>query len=232
MNSFCSLDANCSVFDRATKLPGIARTSEICQGCVNRSRRELGMLRYDYVDLSQLIVPADSRSDAHIFRPKPESSPPIDLHAFTLRSQIAEAVVATEEAVRRLAGYRANCAPTREGWAVDHAVRFLSERIDSIASVRSVFYGPESDADGLTMLLEFGGLHRAAQRVVGLLAPTVGLPGDCPKCAVPALRRRADVENHVWCAHCHLSMTRVDYYRACQMQFAPVTGAQPGRSAE
>ena len=230
---FCLLDDNCCVWDRRRAIAGITRMSAICEGCRNRTRSELNLLRYDYVDLSQAIVPADTRNnEALIFRPKPESTPPLDVAAFTLRSTIAALLVAAEDAVRHLAGDRHRRSPVREGFAVDQAVRYLDSRVDTLAVVEHVHRSaaPEATLSGVETMMEFGALHRRARRAVGLLEPVVSLPGPCPECGASALRRRDDGTDRVWCQQCHTSMTISAYQAAMRMQFAPVTTEQRTRS--
>lgn len=231
--TFCILDTDCAVYDRHSKLSGITRRAIICEGCFNRGRSDLNLLRYDFVDLSQRLPPADSRSDAHIFRPKPESSPPLDMSVLALRDDLVELLTDAEDALRAWVGDRPRLpwGRVRDGFAVDQAVRYLSERVDDLADVPVVCYPdpPGRRMSGAQALVEFGAMHRRARRCVGLLEPVVALPGPCPRCGVVALRRRDGDDARVWCQQCRAAMTKDDYYRACRMQFAPVTPEQPGR---
>lgn len=224
--TFCILVENCAVYDRHSKLSGFARQF-LCEGCINRARSDLNLLRYDFVDLSQHLPPADSRSgDAHIFRPKPESSPPIDMRVLALRDDLVELLTGAEDALRSWVGDRPRQDRVRDGYAVDQAVRYLSERVDDLASVPIVRDPPGEPLSGSGVLPEFGAVHRRARRCVGLLEPVVGLPGLCPKCSVPALCRRDD---KIWCQRCRAAFTRTEYYASLRMQFAPVTPDQPSR---
>lgn len=231
--TFCILDKECSVYDRHSKLSGITRRAFICEGCFMRGRSELNLLRYDFVDLSQHLPPADSRSDAHIFRPKPESSPPLDMSVLALRDELVELLTDAEDAVRSWVGDRPRVGRVRDGFAVDQAVRYLSDRVDDLADVPTVRdpQPPGERLTGVQALVGFGVVHRRARRCVGLLEPLVAVPGPCPECGVPALRRRGDDPSRVWCQKCHKAMTREGYYQACRMQFAPVTPEQPPRWA-
>lgn len=228
--TFCFLGENCAVYDRHSKLSGISRLSVICEGCTNRARSELNALRYDFVDLSQHFVPSDKRSDAHIFRPKPESSPPLDMQALALRDEVVSLLTCCEDAVRTLCGDRLRSSKVRDGYAVDQAVRYLEQRLDVMARVE-VVDGLSPPLSGLECLGRLGALHRRARRCVGLLDPVVALPGQCPRCRVPALRRRQDEAGRVWCQQCHVVMSRDDYHAAMRLVFAPVTGTQPPRSS-
>lgn len=228
--TFCILDENCAVYDRHSKIAGIVRASNICEGCRNRIRQDLNALRYDFVDLSQQLPPQETRNDAHIFRPKPESSPPLDMQALGLRDDIVDLLTGCEDAARALLGDRPRQGRTRDGYAVDQAIRYLEERAHYLVQVSAVVIADEVLA-GLDVPSRLRTLHRRVRRCVGLLVPSVGLPGVCPRCRVPALRRRGDDPGgRVWCEQCRASMSRDDYYAACRMQFAPVTDEQQLRS--
>lgn len=228
---FCFLDENCAVYDRHSKVPGISQHWVICEGCTNRIRSDLNLLRFDFLDLSNQMVPAETRNDTQIFRPKPESSPPLDMQALALRDDIVSLLTAAEDAVRALCLDRPRQARVRDGYAVDQAVRYLSERTDTLAIVEAMD-GPDGPVSGLEAVVLLGAVHRRVRRLVGLLEPVVKLPGACPKCgAYGALRRRDDGKDRVWCQNCRISMTKDDYYAACRMQFAPVTSEQLPRSS-
>lgn len=226
--TFCRLDENCAVFDRRLKLPGIVHRSTICEGCWNRIRSDLNLLRYDFIDLSNALLPTDGRSDTHIFRPKPESSPPVDMQALALRDVIVDLLTAAEDAVREFMSDRPRQSQVRDGYAVDQAVRYLSEGADALACVKAVEV-PDGPVEGREVFVLVGRLHRSVRRCVGLLEPVVKLPGPCPRCGVVALRRRDDDTDRVWCQQCRTAMTKEQYYQACRMQFAPVTDEQPRR---
>lgn len=227
--TFCCLEKNCVVYDREQKISGLSYGNPLCEGCRNRCVSDLNFLRYDYVDLSQVIVPADSRNEAVIFRPKPESSPPIDMRAYGLREDIHGLLTATEDAVRRLRTDRPRIAAgVREGFAVDAAVRYLVERVQDVACVHVEFY--DRMGEPVNPLVEFGRLHRRSRALLGLADTSVGLAGECPQCSVPALRRHEPDDDKVWCGRCRTAMTRGEYHAWLRMQLAPVTGEQPGRS--
>ena len=228
--TFCILDSDCAVYDRHTEIPGIVRGSYICEGCRNRIRSDLNALRYDFIDLSQQFVPADSRQDANIFRPKPESSPPLDMLALGLRDDIVALLTAAEDAVRSYVGDRPRQAATRDGYAVDAAIRYLEERCEHLAAVPAVRAADEL-LRGTDIPARLRQLHRRVRRCVGLLEPVIALPGPCPRCGVAALRRRDDGSDRVWCQQCHTAMTRDQYHAACRMVFAaPVTDETQVRS--
>lgn len=224
--TFCVLGENCSVFDRLAKTSGLSRHNPLCEGCRNRAQRELNLLRYDYVDLSQLIGKSDGSSDVKISRPKPESSPAIDLAVFTLRSRIAVSCRQAEDALRVMHGFPPISLRMREGYRLADSVFFLSPRVDDLARMPLVLgeWGDDGAAlDGPQVLLLFGFLHRRARRVCGLDPRVVGVPGHCPSCSATALRRHDDDPERVWCGFCQVRLSREDYFAAQRMQFAPVT---------
>jgi hypothetical protein len=225
--TFCVLGENCSVFDKHTKTSGITRNNPLCEGCRNRARRELDLLRFDYVDLSQLIPKRNGYSEAKISRPKPESSPTIDVSIFTLRSQVAELARAAEESVRiRLGMLHSSSVMVREGFALTSAIAFLYPRVDELALTPAVPAGWDDDLedlDGPQVLYTFGVLHRRARRVCGIDPKTVAVPGLCPSCSVPGLRRHDDDPLRYWCTVCNVQVSQQDYFAAQRMQFAPVT---------
>lgn len=232
--TFCVLNQNCSVFDRRMETPGLSHRNPLCEGCRNRSRRELNLLRYDYVDLSQLIARRDGVSEAKISRPKPGSVPPVDVEVFTLRSVIAAAARSAEDGLRRHLGMVHPSAKVREGYGLSDAVAFLHPRVDDMATMPP-FVGlwaseAPSLADGPQVLLLLGELHRRARKVCGVDPKVIRVPGVCPSCSVPALRRYEDDPGRVWCHFCNLQMSGREYLQAQRMQFAaPVTPAAEPR---
>lgn len=225
--TFCLLGENCSVFDRVTKTPGLSLHNPLCEGCHSKAKRELNLLRYDYVDLSQLIPKRDVQSEARIARPKPSSKPPIDMAVFTLRSRIAGVCVGVEVVLRqRLGMLHSGPLPAREGYALTAAIRYLEPRICDVARLPAMagdFCDEGDDFDGPQIILFFSTLHARARKVCGLEPRTVRVPGFCPSCSVPALQRLDDDEDRLWCSYCSARMSRVEYYAAQRMQFAPVT---------
>lgn len=228
--TFCFAAEECVVFDRVGKIPGLSYRGGLCVGCQDSFSQELNWLRYDYVDLSQLIPKSDSRNDeADIFRPKPESSLPLSMSPFHLRARIAYLMLLTERTLRMWLGdsLPSMGLPVREGFALDAAVRYLHSRLDALVGIGGVVDRWEGDGaltkdlSGLEVLLELRRLHRQARVMCGVDSRTITVPGDCPACSVPSLRRSADDADKVWCRHCRMAMTSDDYLRRMRMQFSP-----------
>jgi len=225
--TFCVLDQNCSVFDKRTETPGLSNRNPLCEGCRIRSRRELNLLRYDYVDLSQLIARKDGHSEAKIARPKPGSVPPVDVEVFTLRTVIAGAARSAELGLRRFLGMMPvpESVLVREGYGLSASVSYLEPRVDDVARMGPFvgLWGSEgpSLADGAQVLVLVGVLHRRARKVCGIDPKTIRVPGTCPSCSVPALRRYDDDPERLWCQACKLQLGRQEYQAAQRMLFTP-----------
>lgn len=226
--TFCILDAHCAVYDAQSKLSGLAYFEPICSACDSRSRSELNLLRYDYVDLSQLIPKAGGHNDVRIYRPRPESSPPITLAAWIMRTEIAYVVANTRAVLQRFLGARPGPAwPTREGWRLDNDTTFLGNHVGDIARIPATELIWSTEAvdptyrTGPDMLLVLGDLHRRARKLCGLDPRTIAVPGNCPGCNIPALRRRDDDPSALWCNHCRKRLTSVDYSQLVKMQLPP-----------
>ncbi len=224
---YCRFDEKCAVYDRHLQLSGMASGSFLCYRCRSRSENYLNLLRYDYVDLSQHLPPADRRGDAKIFRPKPGPQIPMDLTVYTLRGEIAWYLTRLAHSVRSVLGQGRFSAdppahwgtsyPVREGFAVDQAVRFLTPRVDAVAGLGNMVStwtqrsAAETALDGLQLLDRVAFLHHTARRLVGVEPKTVHVPGYCPKCQVPSLHRSADDEQVIWCVSCRASFDQQTY---------------------
>lgn len=213
MSGFCVLGARCSVYDATARVAGLSYTRPLCPGCHSRASVEINLLRYDYVDLTNQLPLKDGRNEVQIFRPKPESRPPMNVEAFDLRTEIVQAVVRAAF----VAGWRANPAGQREGFVLDAAAQALRARLDDLAGVGET-EGWWNSRTGLTealsgpeVLMLLGVLHRRARRLCGLDAPILCIPGDCPGCCASSLRRRQDNTDWIWCASCGAQLTRSRY---------------------
>lgn len=226
--TFCVLGAVCSVYDPQLRLAGLTYSNPMCDGCRQRGARELNLLRYDYVDLSQLIPKPPVVSDTKIFRPDPESSPPLSMAVWGLRSELVHLVCTAERELRRHQDDLKHFVemPVREGFAVDRAVSYLRHRIDLLPLMppteavwdcddpaRSVLSGPD-------VILCVGALHRRSRRLCGLDSRTICVPGHCPQCEVPSLRRADDDPALIWCVHCRVRLTNDQYVAAMRGSLA------------
>lgn len=226
--TYCVFGADCCVYDSATNVPGLSLNTVACEGCQTRIVSTLNKLRLDYVDLSQMIPKASVVTEEQIFRPKPESSPPINMAAFTLRAQLAYFVCLVATIVRgRLDSRQAPVSrlSMREGFALDHDIRYLVERPDVIAGLPGIeHYFDEAHyvpmlMDGPGMCAQLLALHRRSRAMCGLEPRTVRLPGACPNChLMGALRRMDDDVQRIWCAACRYALSADGYAAAMSMQ--------------
>lgn len=227
MSALCLLATQCVAFDRRTGVAAetIGRRS-LCPDCERVCHSDVALLRYDYVDLSQLIARREGHGDAKIARPKPRSQPPIDLDVDALRTEIAQALWTWEQPVRWAAGLPPrSTSPARDGWRVDNAVAVISPRVELLASLPEIgAYHDGRDApmtwvDGLGGLTRLRELHRYARRHTGLIVANVGLPGECPKCAAHALYRRHGCDD-VTCGNCRSAWEYAEYSRYVRLMIA------------
>lgn len=232
--TFCVLGENCTVFDRAEQLSGVTYSKQLCDGCFMRAQSELNLLRYDYVDLSQLIPKKPMPVDSRICRPKPESSPPVAMSVFTLRGQVAYVLAMTEDALRRHLHdrYAVRAVPVREGFALDQSVRYLRPRVDELAGMPArsghwMVEGPKVALSGVDLVILMGSLHRSARWMCGLDMKIRKAPGDCPSCQVPALKRLDDEPERVFCGHCRHSMSSMEYLALTRLRVHPEPPVTP-----
>lgn len=226
MSAFCILGENCSVYDRRQKIPGVTYGYVLCDGCWDSAHQMLSGLPLDYLDLSQLIPRSASPTEAKIARPRPSSVPPLDLNAFTLRSDIAWTLLLWEGHVRWSENSPPRDVRAREGFNVDVAVRHLSTRINVLAALPPIddFHDGRDaepyEMDGAQGLLRLHALHRRARAFCGLAKKLVKLPGECFACGVPALRREEGGDK-VWCGHCRAAWAHDEYL--ARLRGLPVT---------
>ncbi len=221
--TFCHFADQCTVYDSTRKLSGMTgRLSNICEGCRGRAEREIGLLKFDYVDLSQLIPTAGMRTnEAQIYRPKPQSSPPLNMNAYALRSEVAWLLLSMEHAVRQVMADTAAMVPStaREGYRLDAAVRYLQVRVVDVARLPAMVQCWSSHDEqpsalgGLDLLLRVTRVHHAARTMLGLQPRRIKVPGQCPGCQLWTLTRVEDSER-VSCMACNLHLSTADYLRA------------------
>lgn len=213
----------------------------LCHSCEERYRRIVGLLVYDYVDLSQLIGRRSRLPEEHLSRPKAASVPPIDLWIEALRRDIAFSLSVWEPHVREDAGLPQRATlNAREGFNVDAAVRTIAPRVDLLAAIERVYARhdgvqlPPTVRDGIEGLSRLAALHDLTRRVTGVAKTGWTLPGDCPECHVSALRRY-DGEEWVSCGACRRTWPYVEYQRWVRLvvdeilQQHPVTDSPQSR---
>lgn len=207
MSGNCVLVEKCGGYDPRTGTANPSRRP-LCRDCEYESEREIRLLPYDYVDLSQLIVRRGGTTETKIARPKPSSIPPIDVEIEALRAGIAWQLNVWEPHVRWSAGLPLRpSGPVRQGWRVQAATDVIAPRTQLLAALPDTWcYADGAEADplfctGAEAILRLRALHRRARAVAGLTRRIFTLPGDCPNCGGLALRRQ-DGADRVYCAVC------------------------------
>jgi LSD1 subclass zinc finger protein len=199
----------CKAFDRNAGVPAVSAPKNLCPSCESHYTRVMKMLVYDYLDLSRIIARSNTFSDDKIARPKPQSTPPIDLTIDTLRSQLVWTVGIWETHVRAAAGlpWRSYLG-ARDGFNVNTGCTILAPRVDLLAGLPPVLAwhdghgSPEPfEMPGTEGLLRLAEINRRSRYATGVTERTVRLPGDCPDCGAPTLMRLAGADE-VSCAVC------------------------------
>ena len=201
-----------------------ANPPAICPACEAHYRRVLGLLVYDYVDLSQQLGESGASSEAKIARPKPQSRPPINLHAHTVRSAIADTLRFWETCTVVQLGHTQPDPRVREGFAVRRAAGYLARHLHALSMLdiepdtgAGIEVGATpNEAAGVAALAQLEHLHEAARRVCGLTAKKISVPGHCPGCASATLTR-VDGSDTVRCGRCGQVQTLDDYWRTVSL---------------
>jgi hypothetical protein len=213
MGSLCVLGAECEWYERG---PSPSHGFNLCDGCTTHCRADVSALVYDYVDLSQVIARRDGHSEAKISRPKPSSTPPIDLAVDTLRSDITGALLTAELVVRQALALSARPnLHVRDGFNVQQAAGLVAAHVDALAGLAVPPWAAAADNMDLTgadLLMRLRSLHSRARRTAGLADLTVALPGYCPKCQAQALSRRDGCDT-VHCGSCRFAWPWAEYQR-------------------
>lgn len=222
MSQLCLLAEQCERFDTIAKLPATTDGRNLCETCERHCAGDINALVYDYVDLSQLIAKRNTIVESDITRPRPRSTPPIDLRIDTLRSDIALALIVAEVAVRRACQLPARPnRHVRDGFNVQQAVRVVAPRTDLLAGLDT----DDPDEPGTALLGRLRALHRTARRVTGVAELRIALPGICPKCQMHALSRR-DGSETVTCGGCGFAWAWADYQRHVTLQVTQISPPQ------
>jgi hypothetical protein len=227
MSTFCIMDKRCVVYDKDLGTPGISYAHPACQGCSDDLRTLLNQLRYDAIDLGQLVPkPVTGGKGERIFRPAPESTPPINVLAYDLRAAIGYTVGLAAVVLRHAEGLPQ--PPIRKplgyGYALDRDVKLLGVHVDELMRLPATqhYWDPAetvlSELDGVGVVLLLRRLHRVARRVCGLDPRTITVPGDCPHCEATATLRRTDFEPQViWCVRCKRRLDLEGYRKLMMM---------------
>lgn len=211
----------------------------MCPSCYRGVAAAIDALPHDYLMLSRDLIKTGGTPDEAIARPKPKSTPPLDLGVDDLMRRLVWTAGIWEFHVRDHLGLQElPMESMRPGWLLNRAalclVRHLPDLI-RLPPVLAYLDGPDHDPvnrDGIDAALTFVHLHRRALARLGLVEPVFQLPGPCPGCNAPALRRVAGRE-HVWCEQCKRSWPYTEYQRYVALVLdasIPLTGDTEGEA--
>lgn len=219
MGIFCIFGESCMGFDADSRTPAPSGPCNLCEPCENEFTLMMKSLVSDYIGLSRMIARANGFYDEKTARPKPASSPPIDLGVDELRSDMVRVVGIWEREVRTYVGLPPRPpGSVRQGYALHEGVKVLWPRVDLMAglgptlpTVHLARYRPVA-LSGKDALFCLRALHWRARSKIGLQPREYRLPGDCPGCSSPLLVR-VDGEDLVRCSACTSVLTYVQYQR-------------------
>lgn len=198
-----------------TWIPGPSR---LCSTCLDTSRHDVKALVRDYADLENVMADLGGRLERVSGTQEPGVN--IALGAEALQRDIWHTVTTWEEIIRDHSGLN-DVYPgrTRDGWAVQRAVRILSPRLDVLSAMgptaifpRGIEHGPE-DVTGIEAIQTMRRLHRRVGWAIGLRHLKHQLPGPCDNCGIEGGLRRDDGTEDVYCALCQSQSTWDDYRR-------------------
>jgi len=153
-------------------------------------------------------------------------SVPLDLNAEAVHRAIVRACQVWEPPVRAIVGLPP-APPATPARLVERAARLLSASLSVFLAIpaRWGYVGPGSGVSGALSgpagVLDMWRLHERAVRLVGIVAPSMRVPGWCRSCGATALLcphtdTLTDV-NAVDCAHCGARITGDDYRSSLSM---------------
>jgi hypothetical protein len=197
----------------------------LCPACERRTEQIVAELPQSVQVLTLSLARTRAPCDGPAPPNKPASVPPINLAIEALRSEIVYTAALWEEIIRE----SQNLSPRRRGSMRDAvsirtSVAILSPRTVTLAqlpAVEAYHRGVEAEPcqrtglEGLRRLVDLWDLtHQAA----GLARVEIALPGHCPACDAPALRRHQGADT-VWCECCHGRWPYNEYaaHVACQV---------------
>lgn len=196
----------------------ITGPAALCQPCLRGARRDIMALVRDYADLENVL--ADTGGLAERVAGTRERSIPLALGVDMLQRDIWHFLTTWEEItieVCRLSAVPAG--KTRDGWAVQRAVRILLPRLDTLAAIgpHAIFpAGPDNppeDMTGAQAILTMRALHRRIGQALGRASLRHILVGPCWKCGIDGGLRRDDGDETVYCAFCTATSTWDTYHR-------------------
>lgn len=224
---YSALGLGCLSRQRANET-GCWGRSGLCQTCERKTERIVGQLPASVQQLTLSLARACAPSDGPAPPNKPASTPPINLTIDALRTEIVYTAAIWEEIVRE----NQNLSPRRkgsmrDGISIRTSVAILKPRTALLATLPAAegyFHGVEAEPsrrtglEGLRRLVLLWDLTREA---LGLTRIEIALPGHCPDCGAPALRRY-DAGSTVWCEACRGRWPYAEYtaYVTCRLEAA------------
>lgn len=201
MNSECAFGADC---ESNPHTAWISTGGKLCRECAANTCRDIGLLVYDYVDLSQRIPKNNRLPETRIARPKPGSTVPLDLRIITVRETIVDQLIHWEARVRLHLREPEPSRQARDGFLVQRAALTVGAHVRLIAGL----------PDGLDGLRALRITHRRAVKIVARTVRTVPLPAECPDrtCRQRRLSTREGTQV-VTCAGCGGRWSLDDYER-------------------
>lgn len=190
----------------------------LCEPHLEAAERDVRSLVYDYVDLTQALVPGTSAGQK--VSGTRDAPVPLSLPADELLRAIHHTAVTWVEVAREHAGLPpAPDRGVRAGWAVQRAVLTLAPRVRLLAALPATAVwpdgpdGPPAEMTGAEGLLALGRLHQRARHMLGRTRMVEELLGECPACGLDRVLRREYGSDTVHCAGCGHIQTWDDYQR-------------------
>lgn len=222
MNNLCLFADECDSYHHG---PAFTDGRNLCRECERGTARDIGLLVYDFVDLSQLTPRERTAPEVRIARARAGSQLPLSLRILTVRDNIVDLLTHWERVLATGAVTWRPSEPVRDGYAVQRAVGVVAPQVDRVAGVDLRAY-PDQPTHldvGVLGLLELRTLHRRAAAYTALTARVVGLPGECPDrtCRARRLTRR-EGGGTVSCGRCGGRWAYEDYQRYVTLRVSAI----------